>query len=406
MRTARHKDGGAARARGRWAPFRPVAALGALVLAVTAAACSTSSGGSASTSSSTAATARLDAALHQLVTAPGGPPGAIVVVQRGSAIQVHAAGVAREGSTAPPLASDHVRIGSVSKAMNGAAALALVAQGKLSLDTTVGQVLPTLSVAWHGVTLAQLLNHTSGIPDYSTSPGFQNALRASLTVAPPPEQLLSYVSAEPLRFPPGTRYAYSNSDNVIVGLMIQAASGLPYATALKRYVYTPIGLSQTGLPATVAMPPPYIHGYDAPLTGSREDVSETFSPGWAWASGGIVSTPGEANRFIRSYARGGTTSPAVHNRQFRFHPGATSEPPGPGANAAGLGIFRYQTSCGTVYGHTGNTLGYTAFVAANANGTRSVSVTVSQQVSPKTDSATFPALRHVFELAVCAALAG
>ena len=149
------------------------------------------------------ATENLRTALRDLVTAPGGPPGAIAVVQRGRAIAVVTAGTAVVGSAIAPRASDHIRIASVSKAFSGAAALALVAQGKLSLDDTIGQVLPTLPKAWAAVTLGELLHHTSGVPDFSASPAFQKAVSASLQTAPPPEQLLSYVANEPLEFPPG-----------------------------------------------------------------------------------------------------------------------------------------------------------------------------------------------------------
>ena len=94
---------------------------------------------------------------------------------------------------------------------------------------------------------------------------------------------------------------------------------------------------------------------------------------------------------------------AVHRAQFRFVPG-DSEPPGPGTNAAGLGIFRYSTRCGTVYGHTGNTAGYTQFIAASADGRRSVVVSVNAQITPKTDAALFTRLRALYVTGVCAAL--
>ena len=110
--------------------------------------------------------AALDTALAELVAMPGGPPGAIVVVQRGSDRSVHAAGVAELGSDAPPGVDDHMRLASVSKAFNGAAALALVDEGVMALDDTIGQRLPDLPAAWREVTLRQLLDHTSGLPDY------------------------------------------------------------------------------------------------------------------------------------------------------------------------------------------------------------------------------------------------
>ena len=92
-----------------------------------------------------------------------------------------------------------------------------------------------------------------------------------------------------------------------------------------------------------------------------------MAAGWAWASGGVVSTPSDADQFVRAYVRGETTNSATREKQFQFVNG-TSEPPGPGTNAAGPATFRYQTDCGTVFGHTGNTLGYTQFIAASANG--------------------------------------
>jgi D-alanyl-D-alanine carboxypeptidase len=129
-----------------------------------------------------------------------------------------------------------------------------------------------------------------------------------------------------------------------------------------------------------------------------------FAAGWAWASGGLVSTPRDTDAFIRAYARGATTSPAAHRAQFTFRPGR-SDPPGRGRNSAGLAIFRYQTRCGTVYGHTGNTSGYTQFAAATRDGRRPVVVSINSQITPVTNPARFPELRRIYTLAVCATLA-
>jgi D-alanyl-D-alanine carboxypeptidase len=360
-------------------------------------------GASSTNSGSADAQRALRVALDHLVATPGGPPGAIALVQHGDVTTVITAGTAIAGTSTPIRATDHVRIASVSKAFSAAAALGLVAKGKLSLDDTIGQELPGLPKDWASVNLEELLHHTSGVPDFSGSPSFQQAVSASLESPPPPEQLLSYVAGDPLRFAPGSRYEYSNSDNVIVGLMIQAVTGRAYDTALSQIVYKPLGLTQTSLPATVSMPDPFVHGYASEPSGSDDGVSQVLAPGWAWASGGIVSTPSDVNRFVRAYVRGATTNARTRARQFQFVSG-DSEPPGPGTNAAGLGIFRYSTGCGTVYGHTGNTIGYTQFMAASANGANSVSMTVNTQISGSTNEALLPQLRHVFELGVCAAL--
>ena len=104
----------------------------------------------------------LDQAIEELVAMPGGPPSAIVVVQRGSDRSVHTAGVAELGTDEPPEVEDHMRIASVAKAFSGATVLSLVDEGVMSLDDTIAQRLPELSEAWGEVTLRQLLSHTSG----------------------------------------------------------------------------------------------------------------------------------------------------------------------------------------------------------------------------------------------------
>src|SRR5262249_16132307 len=101
---------------------------------------------------------------------------------------------------------------------------------------------------WANITLRQLLNHTSGIPDYSKEKAFSKPVQASLLVAPPPIQLLSYFEKPEPSFTPGTKFTYSNSDNIIIGLMTEAATGSSYERALRRVVAAPFGLSNTTLP--------------------------------------------------------------------------------------------------------------------------------------------------------------
>ena len=353
------------------------------------------------------ADAALDRALEELVAMDGGPPGAIAIVQRGSHREVHSFGVRNLKGALPIRANDHMRIASAAKAFSGAVALSLVSEGKLSLHDTIGERLPELPEDWSEVTLRQLLNHTSGIPDFSLDPDFRDALLASLTKAPPPEELLSFVEDdEDLLFEPGSEYHYSNSDNIAVALMVEAATNRSYESQLQEHVFGPLGLTETSLPAGAKLPKPFIHGYD-PSESPPEDVSEIIAAGWSWASGGIVSTPGELNRFIRGYVGGRLFGSKIRSKQRKVIEGGSSEPPGPGKNAAGLALFRYRTRCGTVWGHTGNTPGYTQFAAASGDGRRSATVSVNAQLTPTSGRlAVFRALRRAEGLAVCAALAG
>lgn len=351
--------------------------------------------------------AALDRALKELVAMRGGPPGVIAVVQRGPHREVHSFGVRNLKGGLPMRANDRMRLASTSKAFSGAVALSLVSKGDLSLNDTIGERLPSLPDAWSEVTLRQLLNHTSGLPDFTEDPDFLAALQASPEDAPRPRKLLSFVEDEPLRFEPGSRYEYSNSDNVTVGLMVEAVTGRTYEGQLQEQVFRPLGLRRTFLPRGTNLQKPYIHGYDNdPSQQPPEDLSEVLASGWFWASGGMVSTPADLNDFARGYVGGELFDLRTRGRQRQVVEGGKSDPPGPGKNSAGLGIFRYEMRCGTVWGHTGNYPGYTQFLAASPNGNRSVAVSVNEQLSPVQGApGVFDALRRAEGRAVCAALA-
>ena len=351
--------------------------------------------------------AALDPALKELVAMDGGPPGVIAIVQRGPHREVHSFGVRNLKGDLPMRADARMRLASTSKAFSGAVALSLVSEGKLSLNDTIGERLPSLPKSWHKITLRQLLNHTSGLPNFTEDPDYLAALEASPKNAPPPRKLLSYVEDEPLNFKPGTRYEYSNSDNIVVGLMVEDATGESYEQQLQEQVYGPLGLKKTSLPRGANLKKPFIHGYDNdPSQQPPEDVSEVLASGWVWASGGMVSTPSEFNEFVRGYVGSELFDLQTRASQRQVFEGGRSDPPGPGKNSAGLGIFRYETRCGMVWGHTGNYPGYTQFMAASPNGKRSVTVSVNEQLSPVQGApGVFDALRHAEGKAVCAALA-
>jgi D-alanyl-D-alanine carboxypeptidase len=270
----------------------------------------------------------------------------------------------------------------------------------MKLTDTIGQRLPNLPKAWYSVTLAQLLNHTSRLPDYIKDPAFLNVLRANPLIDLTPMQLLGFIANDGLL--PDHGYNYSDSDNIVVGLMVEAATGESYEAALAEEVSSPLHLSRTSLPPDVGLPVPYVHGYDVTPGSPPQDASMVLNPVLAWASGGMLSTPFELNKFMRAYVRGVFTSSAVKKKQFTFLAGS-SGPPGPGSNAAGLGIFRYRTSCGTVYGHTGNFPGYTLFAAATGDGKRSAEVIINEQLNDSPVTPAFTLLRQIEGIAVCAA---
>ncbi|MGW2521409.1 serine hydrolase domain-containing protein [Streptomyces sp. NPDC001617] len=345
--------------------------------------------------------------LEDLVRTPGGPPGVIAILQRDGERRIVRAGVADLATGRRPHPDDHMRIASTAKAFSGAVALSLVDRHALRLDETIGQRLPQLPTAWHRVTLRQLLNHTSGLPDYTESAEFRSILAADPRHHFDSRRLLDFVAGRPLNFPPGSRYLYSNSDNIAVALMAEAATATPYETLLRELVYRPLALHATSLPQGYRIPEPYLHGYDVTPPAPPEDVSEVLGASGSWASGGIISTPADMTRFIRGYAGGalyGRDGGNVVRQQRQWIAGA-SEPAGPGRNSVGLALFRYTTRCGVVLGHTGNFPGYTQLIAATPDGRRSLTFSVTTQINETLKPDLLRRLRAVQENFVCALLA-
>jgi len=351
----------------------------------------------------------LKTALDQLVRMPGGPPGVAAIVQRGDNRRFHTAGVANEATGSRWRPDDHMRLASVSKAFSGAAALSLVDRGRLSLSDRIRNWLPWLPESWGQVTLAQALHHTGGLPDYSRSKAFQTGFGTHPHAYVAPRALVEYVTGKPPEFAPGSAYEYSNTDNIVVGLIAAAASDRSYSRVLRRWVNRPLRLHDTTLPTGFRLPAPHVRGYLLSPPGPPEDATTFISMSSLWAAGGIQSTAPDLNRFIRGYVGRRLFGRATQRQQLRFVKGH-SEPPGPGVNSAGLGIFRYKTKCGVVYGHTGNLPGFTQFTASSLDGRRSVTVSANAQMAPSARSsavrAAFKTLRHADLLAVCAALAG
>jgi D-alanyl-D-alanine carboxypeptidase len=351
--------------------------------------------------------ATLKRVLKRLTKIPTGPPGAIAIVQRhGERRMVVKTGFGNLAPTERPHPTDHMRIASVSKAFSGAVALALVSEGRLTLDTTIGERLPDMPSQFLGVSLRDLLNHTSGIPSYTTDPAFQADLGANPQAQFSHRALIDYVADDPLKFAPGTSYAYSNTDNIIVALMAEAATGETYENLLATRVLAPLGMHDTTLPSDSAIPEPFIHGYDIGEDTPPDDVSNALGMSSVWASGAILSTPADLNRFTRGYVGGRLFDQEERSAQFQFFAGGASDPPGPGDNSAGLALFKYKTPCGTVFGHTGSFPGYTQFIGATRNGRTSVTVSVNEQLGPEAgDPVVFQRLLKAEKTAVCTALA-
>jgi D-alanyl-D-alanine carboxypeptidase len=150
--------------------------------------------------------------------------------------------------------------------------LQLVAEGRLSLSDTVARWLPGILPYGDQVTIRQLLNHTSGVPDYVLEPIVR------LYTVPhgrfrhwTPRQLVALVAGQPPDFPPGTAWSYSNTGYVLAGMIVEAATGHQLRRELVRRIFRPLGLRDTSFPINrPTIPRPYARGYSLPL-GQEQD---------------------------------------------------------------------------------------------------------------------------------------
>ena len=357
----------------------------------------------------------LNRALNRVMDAKNSPPGISMQIVRNGKSQYFRRGVANVKTGAKPRLRQRFRIASVAKAFSGAVALNLVARGRLSLYSRIGDVLPGMLPRAKDVTLGEVLNHTGGLPEYIRSKGFIRVLSTRPGAYVSPRKILSWVRGSKLTHRPGTEYEYSDTDNIVVGLMAQRVTGIPYIRQIRRTIGQRIGgLKSTFLPRTVKIPGPYMHGYDVQAGKRPEDISHLINPSGAWASGGIVSTLPNLSRFFRAYVSGryfghGVRAEIIKQAQRNWIAGGESQPAGPGNNSAGMGLFRYKTRCGVMYGHTGSFPGYRVFVASSANGKRSVAFVANAQILK--DTRGIPNSRQVSALirkaqvaAVCHAL--
>jgi D-alanyl-D-alanine carboxypeptidase len=260
-----------------------------LILLVLAAA----SGATACTSAPERATARepqLQAALDQLVAA--GAPGVLVLVREGDRTIRLTSGYGNLKPKARLRATDRFRVGSVTKSFVATVVLQLVGEGKLALDDTIERWLPGLVPNGRAITVRQLLDHTAGLFDY-LGDGDKTVERRVLSgdwdYRWKPRELVAISTAHKAKFAPGTGWSYCNTCYILLGLIVEEATGNPITAELRTRVFEPAGLRATSLDTRPPMSGQYARGYE--LLGEPPLVDfSALSPSLAWTAGAIVST--------------------------------------------------------------------------------------------------------------------
>ena len=289
-----------------------------------------------------------------------GAPGAVVLVRDTEGVKAAAAGFANL-RTKERMRVDHAfRVGSITKTFVATVVLQLSAEGTLEIDDAIERWLPGLVPNGHAITLRQLLNHTSGIYNYTDDQAlFRSLTRNPLRVLTPAE-LVAVATKQRPHFDPGTGWSYSNTGYILLGLVVEEATGTPLEQQLRERIFDPLGLTRTTFPATPRLPPPSAHGYLpvgnglVPTRGGKPADVTAWNPSWAWAAGALVSTASDLARFYEALVGGELLRPE------QLHQMMTTVPIPNTAAAYGLGLASDPSKCGSVRGHTGGVPGYTS----------------------------------------------
>ncbi|MFJ7243343.1 serine hydrolase domain-containing protein [Kitasatospora sp. NPDC098652] len=307
-----------------------------------------------------------DAALAG-ITDPGYGTSALAAVRAdGRLVWRNATGVADLVGGGPADPRGSFRIGSATKTFVATTLLQLVGEHRLDLDDRLECLLPGIVPNSTGITVRQLLDHTGGVADYTKDPAFrfddQDWLDGRRYRSYRLQDLVDIANKYPPSFAPGQDWKYSNTDYVLIGMIIEKLTGHSWSDEVARRIIRPLRLTGTWYPGDFPLiPGPHAHGYFK-LPGGPVDVT-LLNPSMAGPSGGLVSTTADLTAFLRALLGGRLLRPAelAAMEQTTAHGGG---------QAYGLGLQRVDTPCGTFWGHSGGIPGYTTMMLGSPDGTR------------------------------------
>ncbi|MFJ4962333.1 D-alanyl-D-alanine carboxypeptidase precursor [Streptomyces sp. ADI96-02] len=291
--------------------------------------------------------ARLDKAIED-VREQAGIPGVVVGLwMPGKGDYVRATGVANKVTGAPMAADSYIRIGSETKTFTVTALLELVDEHRIGLDDPISAYVPGVRKG-DRITLRQLAEMRSGLFPYTADADFVHDLLSDPYRSYTPRELLAYGMKHKNTFEPGAEFQYSNTNLILLGLVIEKVSGQRLEHFIRDRVLRPSHLRKTLFPTGPEFPRPHAHGYtDQTLSGRTEDATH-WNPSWAWAAGAMISDLHDLRRWAEILATGKLLSPETQAQRLKTLP--TTFP----GLSYGLGIFE----TGGWIGHNGSLPGY------------------------------------------------
>lgn len=366
----------------------------AAVLAVAALAAAACSGGSddASSTSTTSVAAGGDGALtvvedgldplttERLNTAATASfaeisaPGAVMAVRTPQGAWIATIGYQDWDETAPMAADVNQRVGSVTKTFTVTALLQLAEQGRLSLDDPIDMYVPGMPNPQ--ATLGSLAAMRSGIPSYTFDEGFQQILFGDPDYVWTPQALVDIVKGQEPMFPPGTQTFYSNTNTILLGMVIEQVTGEPLGEVIQRQIIGPLGLADTVFPLDSGFPEPHAQGYTTQGQDDGRPADATdWNPSWGWAAGAMISNLDDLLVYAKELVAGDTLlTPDWQDRRIQSFD--FSIPPNSPTRAYGLGLgLAYDW-----YGHTGELPGYNTVIQHNLTEDMTLVVMVNSDI--------------------------
>lgn len=289
----------------------------------------------------------------------------------------HAWGTRTLGGTDPAQVTDHVRIGSNTKTMTGTVVLQLVEEGRLDLQDPISKFRRGIPNG-DRITIQHLLEMRSGIPTYSNTIAINDAIDNEPGRVWQPDELVALALELPMSFEPGTAYEYSNTNTVLLGMVIEQITKQPVQVAFQERIFDRLGMHDTVMPVrtSAAIPGPHPQGY---MFGTNVETIETQvfpiakqeaakagtwrpwdatngNPSWGWTAGAAISTAGDLATYAKALGGGGLLGPTMQEKRMAsVRPRDAAHPDDA---QYGLGIAKM----GPMYGHTGELPGFNSFM--------------------------------------------
>jgi CubicO group peptidase (beta-lactamase class C family) len=251
------------------------------------------------------ASAQIDGLVHEALAAGRTPGASVAIERRGRVIYEKGFGYADIENKVPVTPESVFPIGSITKTMTGLAIQQLVAAGKVDLDAPVSRYLPKLPAPARDAKIRFLLDHTSGIVSYTDIPGFPHNSQAPMTR----DDIVGWFAAKPLLFPSGTRWSYTNSGLYLLGLVVEAVSGMQYADYLQQNEFTPFGMTKSTLAGWGPLIAGRAHGYRHTAQGMEN--APRYDPLLPFAAGAVMSTADDLLKYRRGVFGDGPTPAAL-----------------------------------------------------------------------------------------------